>query len=192
VPYAPEPAFLAAEEFEALDYVALHGYYRQALGCLRNALETMTHAAAFAATQRLDDFREWRDGSLELRFRISRQAIFDSQVGQRIEGRLPEGSVFGDLRRGGWIATLYRRLCAYAHSQAGFNADFWESNGPVYRPHAYNLVIDELRETVTVCYVLLRVCWPGFKLPTDLASLLDRPAMSNWPEFAGGVGSCVH
>jgi hypothetical protein len=81
-PYAPEPAFLTAEEFGALEYLALHGYYRQALGCLRNALETMTHAAAFAARRRPDEFREWRDGSLELRFGISRQAILDSQPEQ--------------------------------------------------------------------------------------------------------------
>jgi hypothetical protein len=97
-PYAPEPAFLAAEEFDALEYLALHGFYRQALGCLRNALETMTHAAAFAAMQRADDFQMWRDGSLELRFGISRQTIFTSPVGQRIEQRLPGGSVFGNLR----------------------------------------------------------------------------------------------
>jgi hypothetical protein len=167
--YAPEPAFLAAEAFEALEFAALHGYYRQALGCLRNALETMTHAAALAATSRKDDFAQWRRGDLELRFGESRRAIGASPIGVRIEGNLGGGSLFGDLKVGGWLAILYQRLCAYAHSQAGFNnADFWESNGPVYRAQAYVVVIDELRETVAVCYVLLRICWPNFKLADDL------------------------
>ena len=85
----------------------------------------------------------------------------------------------------GWLAILYQRLCAYAHSQAGFNnADFWESNGPAYRPQAYVVVIDELRETVAVCYVLLRICWPNFKLAGDLSTLLDEPALNDWPKFA--------
>jgi hypothetical protein len=52
MPYAPEPAYLVAEEFEASEFMALHGYYRQALGVLRNALETMVHAAALATTKK--------------------------------------------------------------------------------------------------------------------------------------------
>lgn len=184
-PYAPEPAFLAAEEFEALEFNALHGYYRQALGCLRNALETMTHAAALAATDRGDDFVLWRKGDLELRFGDSRRAIGASSIGRYIEERLGGSWLFGDLDIPGWLAALYRRLSAYAHSQAGFNnADFWESNGPVYRPNAYELVIDELRETISVCYVLLGICWQGFSLPNDLSTLLDNPALSDWPDIA--------
>jgi hypothetical protein len=184
-PYAPEPAFLAAEEFEALEFAALHGYYRQALGCLRNALETMTHAAALAATSRKDDFAAWRNGDLELRFGESRRAIGASWIGMQIEGNLDGAWLFGDLKAGGWLAILYRRLCAYAHSQVGFNnADFWQSNGPVYRPNTYVLVIDELRETIAVSYVLLRVCWPTFNLPADLSLLLDEPALNDWPAIA--------
>lgn len=36
-PYMEEPALLAGEEFDALVFNAMHGYYRQAIGCLRNA-----------------------------------------------------------------------------------------------------------------------------------------------------------
>jgi len=185
VPYAPEPAFLAAEEFEACEFAALHGYYRQALGCLRNALEIMTHAAALAATERSVEFAQWRNGELELRFGVSHADIAASRIGITIEANMSCGSLFGALSGGGWLARLYRRLCAYAHSQAGFNnADFWESNGPVYRPHAYDLVIDELRETIAVCYVLLRICWSDFQHPADLSTLLDEPALNNWPVLA--------
>jgi hypothetical protein len=187
-PFAPEPAFLAAEEFEALEFAALHGYYRQALSCLRNALETMTHAAAFAVTADRGGFAAWRKGDLELRFQDSRRAVADSPAGQEISRKLDWGPVFGKAAEGGWIAILYRRLCAYAHAQAGYNnADFWESNGPVYRPQTYALVFDEVRETIAVCYVLLRLCWYEFSLPSDLTTLLDEPALSNWPQVARGV-----
>jgi hypothetical protein len=33
-----------ADEFHAATYNSLHGYYRQAFGCLRNGLETMAIA----------------------------------------------------------------------------------------------------------------------------------------------------
>ncbi len=81
-----------------------------------------------------------------------------------------------------------RRLCAYAHAQAGYNnADFWASNGPVYRPNTYELVLDELRETTAVCLVLLRICWPAFALPDDVSIVLDGSALTNWPAVAKQV-----
>lgn len=65
------------------------------------------------------------------------------------------------------------------------------ATGPVYSPRAYQLAFDELRETIAVCYVLLRICWPEFQLPTDLSTLLstplDQPTMSNWPDVARRV-----
>lgn len=48
--FMEEVSLLAGEEFNALVFNALHGYYRQAIGCLRNALETLMVAAGFAVT----------------------------------------------------------------------------------------------------------------------------------------------
>ena len=48
--YTEETCLLAGEELDALVINAVHGFYRQALGCLRNALEIMSAAAALAAT----------------------------------------------------------------------------------------------------------------------------------------------
>lgn len=45
-----ELALLAGEEFDALVFNALHGWYRQAIGCLRNGLETLIVGAALAVT----------------------------------------------------------------------------------------------------------------------------------------------
>jgi hypothetical protein len=64
------------------------------------------------------------------------------------------------------------------------NAAFWESNGPVYARSAYELVLDELRETVTAPYVLPNVCRLEFDLLADLTTVLDRSALTNGPIFA--------
>lgn len=83
--YSREPALLATEEFDALAFIAVHGWYRQALGCLRNALEIMTHAAAFASGRDLHGFRRWRRAEVEPKFQASRNAIRKSAWGAELE-----------------------------------------------------------------------------------------------------------
>ena len=52
-----EACVLAGEEFDALILNVLHGYYRQAIGCLRNALETMTIVVGLAVTTATSSLR---------------------------------------------------------------------------------------------------------------------------------------
>jgi hypothetical protein len=185
-PFAPETALLATEEFDALSFNALNGYYRQAIECLRNALEVMTHSACFAVTGDAATFASWRQGSTEPKFAQSRRNIGGSAAGRGVEGAVAPASVFGELAANGWLATLYKRLCGYSHSAAGYNnADFWESNGPIYRPKAYATVLEELRETIAVCYVLLKLTWAGLQLdPKAQSRLLYQPGPSNWSSTA--------
>ena len=95
-PYVEEAALLAREEFDALVFNALHGWYRQALGCLRNALETLAVASALAVTRNEEHFREWRDGAREIAFGQARAWLRDSQVGQQIDAEVAPHSIFGD------------------------------------------------------------------------------------------------
>jgi hypothetical protein len=67
-----EPCLTALEEFDAVVFNATHGYFRQALGCLRNVLETMTSAAAMAVTNDLAKYNAWRSGSEEIPMREAR------------------------------------------------------------------------------------------------------------------------
>jgi hypothetical protein len=54
-------------------------------------------------------------------------------------------SVFGD-DGSSWMRSRYARLCAYAHSQAGYNnTNFRESNGPIFVPNALMVVEREFR-----------------------------------------------
>src|SRR6266508_4216809 len=72
-PFMEEPSLLAGEEFDALVFNALHGWYRQAIGCLRNALETLMTAAALAAGKNSKSFREWRVGERQFGFGTARE-----------------------------------------------------------------------------------------------------------------------
>jgi hypothetical protein len=133
-PFMDEVSLLAGEEFDALVFNAAHGYYRQAIGCLRNALETLIIAAGLAVTGNGELFQKWRVDGQVIRFGQARAWLRDSSPGARVDADAVPESVFGDAETS-WTRDRYARLCAYAHSRAGYNnADFWESNGPVFPP----------------------------------------------------------
>jgi hypothetical protein len=181
-PFVEEAALLAGEEFDALVFNALHGWYRQALGCLRNALETMTIASAFSVRNEEARFRRWRAGTLEVKFGNARDWLRDSRSGQQVDADAAPGSVFGQGATA-WVNDRYARLCAYAHSQAGYNnADFWESNGPIFVPSTLNVVESEFRETLALCYLLLRLGWPNYKIGQGQPALLNGP-LGMWATY---------
>jgi hypothetical protein len=61
--------------------------------------------------------------------------------------------------------------------------DFWQSNGPIYVPDAFPVVEAELRETLALAYLLLKVGWGGY-VPREgaAARLLSGPA-TGWQEY---------
>ena len=176
---------LAGEEFDALVFNALHGWYRQALGCLRNALEIMIVATACSATANAQLYSDWRTGTREVHFHEAREMLRDSALGTQVDGDAAPELVFGDSRTA-WARDRYTRLCAYAHSHAGYNnAGFWEgSNGPIFVPSALRVVEDEFRETLALCYLLLRLGWPNFQPGPGPSALLGGPQIG-WMKFDG-------
>jgi len=80
-----EVSLLAGEEFNALVFNALHGYYRQAIGCLRNALETLIAAAGLAVTGNQELFDRWRNGERQIGFGQARAWLRDSTAGRQVE-----------------------------------------------------------------------------------------------------------
>jgi hypothetical protein len=182
-PFMEEVCLLAGEEFDALAFNAVHGYYRQAIGCLRNALETVTIASALAVTNNTTLYAKWRSGQ-DVPFGNARDWLADSQTGKQVNAVSPELVFDKDKDGNGWLPRLYRRLCGYAHSRAGYNnADLWESNGPVYRPSALATAEAEFKETLAMCYLLLMIGWTGFKPTKHVSTLLKKPG-ATWEEFA--------
>ena len=145
-PYMDEVCLLAGEEFDALVFNALHGWYRQAIGCLRNALETMIVAAALSVTSNQQLFEDWRERGREVPFRDARAWLRDSNLGRQVDADSAPESVFGNASTSWTKSRVHSRLCAYAHSRAGYNnADFWESNGPIFVSRALAVVEREFR-----------------------------------------------
>jgi hypothetical protein len=181
-PFMNYPALIAGEEFDALVFNALHGYYQQAIGCLRVALETLCIAAAFAVTTDTASFDAWQAGKLEGKFGRARVLLRDSTEGSRIDAATTPGSVFGDTDDS-WLRSRYKRLCDYVHSRAGHdNGAFWESNGPLYVPAALVTVEREFRETLALCYLLERLGWPGYAPGQGQPALLDGP-QNGWSQY---------
>lgn len=180
-PLMDEPMLLAGEKFDALVFNAVHGYYRQAIGCLRNALEVMTVATGLALTRNRRLFEQWRQGQ-EISFGQARTWILESTPGAALEQATRPHSLF-KKDDNAWLCRLYARLCGYAHSRAGYNnADFWESNGPIHVPGALDVVESEFRETLAVCYLLLKLGWPGLGSTDGIRQVLHHPGGS-WREF---------
>jgi hypothetical protein len=183
-PFADEVCLLAGEEFDALVFNAVHGYYRQALGCLRNALEVMTIAAALAVTDNRAVFEQWRGGDRMLMVKDVRPWLRDSPVGRELDAQAAPLTVFADARDG-WLKARYERLCHYTHGRAGYNnVDFWESNGPVFRPQALLVVEQEFRETLAQCYLMLRLAWAGYTVGIGQPKLLDG-SKTGWERYEG-------
>lgn len=181
-PFMDEVSLLASEEFNALVFNALHGYYRQAIGCLRNAIETLTAAAGLAVTGNQELFNRWRKGERQIGFKQAREWLRDSAVGRQVESDAAPHSVFGD-RESSWTRSRYARLCAYAHSQAGYNnANFWESNGPVFVPSALIIVEQEFRETLALSYLLLRLAWQQYRLGPGPQDIMAGPKIG-WEKY---------
>ena len=108
----------------------------------------------------------------------------DSSLGRRVDADAAPDSVFGN-EEASWSKSRYARLCGYAHSEAGYNnADFWESNGPIFVPRALEVVEAELRETLALCYLLVRIGWPAYTPGPGQPALLDGP-QADWHRFDG-------
>lgn len=175
------PSLIAGEEFEALVFNTVHGFYRQAISSLRVALETLVMAAGFAVTGDLASFQAWQHGDLEAKFGRARVLLRDSVEGRAIDVAAGPGGVFGDADSS-WLNARYKCLCDYAHSRAGRgNGGFWESNGPLFIPRALATVEREFRETVVVCYLLQRIAWPGYAPGLGQRALLDG-SCDGWSE----------
>lgn len=130
----------AADEFHAATYNSLHGFYRQAFGCLRNALETVVIATYCQVTNQRSRYREREAGKSRIDFGRACDGLITAPRLARLRMRLRtelNDSIFdqrkGASDKGGWARRLFSQLSEYEHSRPRFrNADMWESNGPVF------------------------------------------------------------
>jgi len=82
---------------------------------------------------------------------------------------------------GGWLlepdkvpAMMFRDLCRFTHSRPdASDGVLWESDGPVYNNGAIKIAFDASLRVYAVCYLLVRIGRPNFKLPKDSRTLFE-------------------
>jgi len=164
----------AADEFQAATFNALHGYYRQAIGCLRNALEQITIGTYCQVCGKATDFAQWKAGQTKITFGQACDGLARAASVQPLNAHLQatlNDSFFNQKTRtnqGGWARRLYSELSDYAHTRPGFtNVDMWASNGPVYVREAFVSFGEMYLQTSALGFLLVKLGRPGFLLPQD-------------------------
>jgi hypothetical protein len=176
----------AADEFRAATFNALHGYYRQACGCLRNALEAVTTAAACQASARADLLGKWKQGKLG--FGAACDVLQSTPALDSLRTKLakhPGDSIFDQrtkTTRGGWARRLYSNLSGFEHSSPTCrNGDMWQSNGPVFAPKALCRVASIFLETSSLCFLLVKAVRPAFSFPDEARTITEAELIGTTP-----------
>jgi len=125
------------DEFQSITFNSLHGFYRQAIASLRNALELVAVGAYCQTCNKQHEFSKWRKGQIEIPFGSSCDGLDRTVATKSLNSFLIEtvnDSITGRKSTnspGGWARRLYSELSDYTHSRPTFtNADLWASNGP--------------------------------------------------------------
>jgi hypothetical protein len=164
----------AADEFQATTFNALNGYYRQAVGCLRNALEQVITGAYCQICGKATDFAQWRAGKTELSFGRACDGLDGPAPLQPLKVHIQAtlgDSIFKRKTKttpGGWARRLYSELSNYSHTRPGFtNVDMWASNGPIYVREAFISTAEMYLQVSALCFIMVKLSRPTFTLPQD-------------------------
>ncbi len=170
------------DELQAITFNALHGFYRQAIGGLRNVVELMTVGLDFQFRRETatEEFAKWRAGDLETLFGKACDRLIAATAVQPLRAYLKrelEDGIFEQKtpeRPGGWARRLYETLSNYAHSRPSYTmGDLWESNGPVFVPEVFVRTASLFFETVTYSYILVKLGRTRFELPESVGRLFS-------------------
>lgn len=162
-----------ADEFHAATYNSLHGFYRQAFGCLRSGLETIAIGTYCQAAGQAALFQEREAGSVRIEFGKACDGLVSVSSLSALRTRLRDelnDSIFDAKRtgidEGGWARRLYWELSEYEHCRPDYrNIDMWESNGPVFSPKAFTKFVATAQETAALCFMMVKIARPDFVLP---------------------------
>lgn len=181
-----DPILDAADEFQATTFNALNGYYRQAIGCLRNALEQVTIGTYCQVCEKENDFTQWRAGQIELSFGRACDGLDEASSVQPLNAHIQVAlgdSIFKQKtggNPGGWARRLYSELSNYSHTRPGFtNVDMWASNGPIYVHEAFMSTVDIYLQVSAMCFIMVKLGRPTFSLPHDALQIFEAPKIKS-------------
>ncbi len=167
------------DELDAALFNALHGYYRQAIGCLRNIVELVLFGTHCQMAQDTIIFERWQAGQYENSFGGACALLLQDAPVQALNAflRSTANDTIIDRRNapqsGGWARRLYAELSEYSHSRPNAtNVGLWQSNGPIYFPRAFMITASFYAETLAFCYLLIKLAHPSLILPEEVAEQL--------------------
>ena len=175
------PMLDAADCFEVSAFEYSHGFYRAAIANLRSAFELVMLGALGTRYPADETFNKWKDGDAEIGFSYCRRKFF-AELSEKHSGL---------FKPDGLLRAHYHELCKYAHSRPNASdGDLWQSNGPVYNGNAIVLVMSHALYTYVICYSLVKVARPKFKLPPDSKIIFELEAFP-WHKAANEIGKAV-
>ncbi len=173
----------AADEFQATTFNSLNGYYRQAIGCLRSALELITIGTYCQMCAETVRYKEWREGNEngitfgEACDKLRRTApakTLDLHLGKTLRDSIFEQK--SSTSAGGWARRLYSDLSNYSHTRPGFaSGDMWASNGPIYVTKAFVSTVEMQLQVSALCFIMAKLARPTFVLPNDAQQIFGSP-----------------
>ena len=188
-----------ADALQAASFSALHGFYRQAMGSLRGALEAVIVATRFSLADdraALAAFRYGPEPTPFIRFTRDLDRVAGhvrSQELAKVMGARPL-AVGRTATRAGWAWDLYGVLSRYLHALPGAtDGEIWRSNGPLWRPEVFALYIRLLRETLAVSLLVCALADPDLRLPDSIFEVISSgdeewlPAWKAGLAFLGGI-----
>jgi hypothetical protein len=187
------------DAFQAASFSALHGYYRQATGSLRGALEVVVAAARFSLDDdraSLNAFRYGPDPAPFFRFTGDLDRVASHPRSQELANAMGSRPLLVGRAgtRAGWAWDLYQLLSRYLHTMPGAtDGEIWNSNGPIWKPEAFVLYIGLLREAFAVSLLVCNLADPDLRLFDTTIELLSAggeewlPALLAGLAFLGGI-----
>jgi len=161
----------AADCLQSSTFDFLHGYYRSAVSNLRSALELVAIGTLGNLVPDDKVYLRWKSSGASLAFPSCRP---------RLRNLTQEPISTMLFKQGGWMETLYYKLCDYAHSRPGASdGDMWRSNGPIYVGSVANGVFRLQTSTYGTCYVLAKIGRPELIMPPN-SEFLFKTSELHW------------
>src|SRR5262249_31140244 len=113
--------FIVTDELQSSAYAALTGFYRQAIGELRQALEGILAGVFFRAFPDRERFRRWADGDEDRELQLSkiRNSLQNTPPYNLFKDGSGQNELFG---KDSWVGVLYKTLSRFGHGRPAYIA----------------------------------------------------------------------
>lgn len=181
----------SADDLAAAQFNLIHGFYRQSIASLRNALETMVFACECELGAGFNDWNAWQQGH-EWKFTETFEKLRTHPKFGALENRARQETgasifPFGQNDKGyAWARNLYQRLGKFSHARGdSTNGYLWESNGPIYSAEGMRLAYHAYIETYALLILIAKVASEQVKMPIEARVIFKPDSLSQYlePQF---------